>query len=646
MALHLLTGSGAPAFTPDAPGQHYVDTTGGFEYFSVGTSSPADWVLRGSGGVETPMTEDLDVGGFDIIGSPGTTGGPVDIVGGEATGGSGETPGAVNITGGQNTGGSGGDGGAVNISGATSTSFGWQGGGVTVRSGDSGGGSGGGGDLAIYTGEGVTGCGDIRIEAMPPGGITVYDEAGSGRIDIDCGNVGTLSSGSGGLLDIDGGDGGTGPGGGLRRGGQIRIDAGDGGDSDYDDNGNNNASNAGRANGPSRFTAGDGGEFFGNTFNDNVLAGSQGAPGQFTVAGDQTSVYTASLVIGYDNDSGDSTANNALYTVTGSTFGGVNTDVDVVEQIGTGSPNFDGDLYPDLGTGIGGDGSDLELHAGDGGGSYNSKVTGSGDGGNMEIYAGHAGENEFVNAATNSSGGYIEIIAGRSNGGLIGGDIRIEAGGHNTSDTPSDTGRLIIGSTNLDSVRTPAPVLYEDAQGVGPIGYVGFKAPDFVPSATTGNGLNTVWTLPEGDGGDGATMITDGAGTLSWSGVVPLERVILTPGIGTHTLFFYDMAFLPPPGFGTVRLKGEVVAHDPTSGAPPGEGGFGDFDVTAQYAGPGAPVAVGPPVATFVGLPTAAGSGLAVALTVGPDGIALDFVQATVATPISVRLNVTVLVIT
>lgn len=43
MAQHIYTGSGAPATTPTAVGQHYIDTTNGVSYISVGTSSSGDW---------------------------------------------------------------------------------------------------------------------------------------------------------------------------------------------------------------------------------------------------------------------------------------------------------------------------------------------------------------------------------------------------------------------------------------------------------------------------------------------------------------------------------------------------------------------------------------------------------------------------
>ena len=49
MAQHVFTGSGAPATTPTAVGQHYIDTTNDQSYISVGTASSADWVNTGAG---------------------------------------------------------------------------------------------------------------------------------------------------------------------------------------------------------------------------------------------------------------------------------------------------------------------------------------------------------------------------------------------------------------------------------------------------------------------------------------------------------------------------------------------------------------------------------------------------------------------
>lgn len=43
MAQHVFSGAGAPATTPTAIGQHYIDTTTKVSYISVGTTSAADW---------------------------------------------------------------------------------------------------------------------------------------------------------------------------------------------------------------------------------------------------------------------------------------------------------------------------------------------------------------------------------------------------------------------------------------------------------------------------------------------------------------------------------------------------------------------------------------------------------------------------
>lgn len=50
MPRHIITGTAAPVTTPDVVGQHFIDTVSGLEYISTGTSSSADWKVRGSGG--------------------------------------------------------------------------------------------------------------------------------------------------------------------------------------------------------------------------------------------------------------------------------------------------------------------------------------------------------------------------------------------------------------------------------------------------------------------------------------------------------------------------------------------------------------------------------------------------------------------
>lgn len=42
----VITGTGAPSFTPDFVGQMYDDTTGNALYTAEGTSSSSDWILR------------------------------------------------------------------------------------------------------------------------------------------------------------------------------------------------------------------------------------------------------------------------------------------------------------------------------------------------------------------------------------------------------------------------------------------------------------------------------------------------------------------------------------------------------------------------------------------------------------------------
>ena len=49
MSVHVIKGTGAPTTTPTKSGVHYIDTLAKKQYFSVGTSSVADWVEVGSG---------------------------------------------------------------------------------------------------------------------------------------------------------------------------------------------------------------------------------------------------------------------------------------------------------------------------------------------------------------------------------------------------------------------------------------------------------------------------------------------------------------------------------------------------------------------------------------------------------------------
>lgn len=78
MSQHVFSGSGAPATTPTAIGQHYIDTTGGMSYISVGTTSPADWSAGGGGSAITALTADVTASG------PGSAAATVAFVGGSS----------------------------------------------------------------------------------------------------------------------------------------------------------------------------------------------------------------------------------------------------------------------------------------------------------------------------------------------------------------------------------------------------------------------------------------------------------------------------------------------------------------------------------------------------------------------------------
>lgn len=65
MALHIFTGTAAPATTPTAVGHHYVDTVAGKSYISTGTSSSADWKLMST--ASSPLTTKGDVWGYSTL---------------------------------------------------------------------------------------------------------------------------------------------------------------------------------------------------------------------------------------------------------------------------------------------------------------------------------------------------------------------------------------------------------------------------------------------------------------------------------------------------------------------------------------------------------------------------------------------------
>lgn len=66
---HIFVGTAAPATTPSALGQHFIDTVGLKSYISVGTSSSANWL---STVAVTPLNQVRIT--FDGSGQPLTTG--------------------------------------------------------------------------------------------------------------------------------------------------------------------------------------------------------------------------------------------------------------------------------------------------------------------------------------------------------------------------------------------------------------------------------------------------------------------------------------------------------------------------------------------------------------------------------------------
>lgn len=95
-----------------------------------------------------------------------------------------------------------------------------------------------------------------------------------------------------------------------------------------------------------------------------------------------------------------------------------------------------------------------------------------------------------------------------------------ELAGVISDETGSSGGVLVF--NNSPALTTPtitSPVITTDLtmndaaelkyKGTADENYLGFKAPATVTASTT-------WTLPDGDGANGQTMVTDGSGTLSW----------------------------------------------------------------------------------------------------------------------------------
>lgn len=176
----------------------------------------------GGGGVTNPLSANLDVGGFQIVGADATgsdPGGSVEIVGGNAVDGDG---GSAEFVGGESQTG---QGGGVSIGAGQSTDG--PGGNFNATAGDSATGNGGG--IEISAGAGVAGgSAELRggIGSSAGGNATLYG--------------GDSPTGEGGSVLFQGGEGDTGGGGASIAGGGS--DNGDGGDINltggYSNNGN------------------------------------------------------------------------------------------------------------------------------------------------------------------------------------------------------------------------------------------------------------------------------------------------------------------------------------------------------------------------------------------------------------------------
>ncbi len=60
MAIHIITGTGAPSTAPTRVGQHYIDTTNKITYVSAGTSSSADWKASDASAAISSHVAELD----------------------------------------------------------------------------------------------------------------------------------------------------------------------------------------------------------------------------------------------------------------------------------------------------------------------------------------------------------------------------------------------------------------------------------------------------------------------------------------------------------------------------------------------------------------------------------------------------------
>ena len=269
---------------------------------------------------------------------------------------------------------------------------------------------------------------------------------------------------------------------------------------------------------------------------------------------------------------------------------------DVTLTAGEGGGNNDGGqafLRGGRGSGTG-DGGSTTVSAGDGG------ITG--DGADLDLLSGSGG-------STSGSGGDVNVTAGgRQAGAGNGGNINLTAG--DGSATGGAAGAVFIrpgygGSAptipTVSGIPQPAEFWFVDGDNTTP-GYVGFKAPADVGAAVTGDGVDTVWTLPEGEGSPNQVMTTDGANILAWSSTIQGAAGFGVSG-GDATLLGGDTDGVGPGvAGGNVNITGGTIL----GGLGSGSGGAVLID-----GGPG--VAVG-------GSEPGPVTGGDVALTGGPGG--------------------------
>jgi len=96
----------------------------------------------------------------------------------------------------------------------------------------------------------------------------------------------------------------------------------------------------------------------------------------------------------------------------------------------------------------------------------------------------------------------------------------------NTSITAAQDLNIAIDPQGTGIFQIASPVLVTDAfelrlGDADSSHWVGFKAPAVVAT-------NRIWTLPAADGADGQTIVTDGAGTLSFGPAVPWSNFTQT----------------------------------------------------------------------------------------------------------------------